>query len=264
MIRIGFIGTGNMGGALATAISKNKDVQLVLSNRTQSKAQALADTLNATVGTNAEAAGCDYVFIGVKPQQFDDVLEQIKESFSKTSVIVSMVAGWPISKIQSLSNGLPVIRIMPNTPVSIGEGITLLSCSSNVKAESAELLLHLLKTSGQVLPVDEKLINAASAVSGCGPAFVDIFINSLADGAVSVGVPRKQALDIAAQMVIGTAKLVLQTQKHPELLKDEVCSPAGSTIEGVIALENGNFRSSVINAVRASAEKNSKLWQKED
>lgn len=257
MTKIGFIGTGNMGSALATAIAKNDDVCLILSNRTISKAKALAETLHAKTGTNSEASKAQFVFLGVEPNQVKQALSDLP--FAKDSVLVSMVAGLSIQSIQNLVKDVPVVRIMPNTPVMIGQGMTLVSYSPDVKPEVIEQFKSLMDPSGRVIFVEEKLIDTASAVSGCGPAFVDIFIEALADGAVSLGVPRKQALEIASQMVAGSAQYVLQTQKHPEELKDNVCSPGGSTIEGVIALENGNFRASVINAVRACAEKNGKL-----
>lgn len=258
MKTIGFIGTGNMGGALAYAISKNQDVKILLANRTKEKALAVAEKTHGIVVSNEQASAADFLFLGIKPQQTEEVLKQLNGHYSSSTILVSMVAGWSIERLKQYSS-LPVIRIMPNTPVLTGDGMTLYCCSSDIEKDDFEYFNLIMEPTGRLCQVEEKLINTASVITGCGPAFADMFVDALADGAVASGVPRKLAIEFAAQMLIGSGKLILETGKHPGLLKDEVCSPGGSTIEGVKALENGNFRASIISAVLASAEKNSKL-----
>lgn len=258
MKSVGIIGTGKMGSCLAISISKSKKAQLFLANRTASKAKDLAKKLNGKYATNKQAAACDIVVIAVKPNQALDVIKEIKSSFKDKAIIISTMAGWTIKRLEE-ETGLPVIRIMPNTPCLINEGMTLYDYGRNVNKEDLDFCLQILKNTGRVEKIEERLIDAASAITGCGPAYVDIFVDALADGAVAEGVPRALAIEFAAQMLVGSGKLVLESKKHPAELKDEVCSPAGSTIEGVIELEKGGFRASVINAVRAACEKNKKL-----
>ena len=260
---IGFVGTGNMGGALARAAAKDKENSLLLANRTASKAQALADEIGGSVTDNAGViAGADYIFIGVKPQMLHGLAANCAEEFKKRAegfVMVSMAAGSSIELIQSLFGNYPVIRIMPNTPAAIGLGMILYACSKEVSAAQEEAFLKAMAGAGRFLKIEEKLIDAGSAVSGCGPAFADLFIEALADGGVACGLPRKQAMEMAAQMLLGSAALVLQSGKHPGQLKDEVCSPGGSTIQGVRKLEEHGFRSAVFEAVVAAYEKNKSL-----
>lgn len=264
MLKIGFIGTGNMGGALARAASKKTDNALFLANRHPEKARKLIDEIGGTLVDNVSvAAEAKYIFLGVKPQMMADMLSSIKTTLAERKsrfILVSMAAGTTIEKIRTLLGAdYPVIRIMPNTPAAIGEGMILYACSENVsEAEEAEFVCA-MSESGRFSKLSEHLIDAGSSVSGCGPAFVDLFIEALADGGVACGLPRKQALEFAAQMVSGSAKLVLESGKHPGQLKDEVCSPGGTTIQGVRKLEEGGFRAAVMNAVIAAYEKNFNL-----
>lgn len=260
---IGFVGTGNMGGALARAASSNKDNTLLLANRTPSKAQALADEIGGKVCDNAAALStADFVFIGVKPQMLRRLAETAAPVLSERKspfTLVSMAAGSSIELIQSLFGKHPVIRIMPNTPASIGQGMILYACSGEVSEEREKAFLEAMGGAGRFMKLEEKLIDAGTAISGCGPAFADLFIEALADGGVVCGLPRKQAMELAAQMLLGSAALVLESGKHPGLLKDEVCSPGGSTIQGVRKLEEKGFRSAVTEAVIAAYEKNKSL-----
>ena len=260
---IGFVGTGNMGGALARAAAKEKENSLLLANRTASKAQALADEIGGSVTDNAGViAAADYIFIGVKPQMLHGLAEKCAADFAKRGegfVMVSMAAGSSIELLQSLFGNYPVIRIMPNTPAAIGLGMILYACSKEVTEAQEAAFLKAMAGAGRFMKIDEKLIDAGSAVSGCGPAFANLFIEALADGGVACGLPRKQAMEMAAQMLLGSAALVLESGKHPGLLKDEVCSPGGSTIQGVRKLEQHGFRSAVFEAVVAAYEKNKSL-----
>ena len=260
---IGFVGTGNMGGALARAAAADKNNSLILANRTASKAQKLADEIGGSVSDNAGViAGADYVFIGVKPQMLRGLAETaapLMQQRETPFVIVSMAAGSSIEFIRSLFGNYPVIRIMPNTPAAIGQGMILYACSEDVSAEQEQEFVAAMAGAGRFMKLEEKLIDAGSAVSGCGPAFADLFIEALADGGVACGLPRKQAMEMAAQMLLGSAALVLQSGKHPGELKDAVCSPGGSTIQGVRKLEEHGFRSAVFEAVVAAYEKNKSL-----
>lgn len=271
MIRAGFIGTGNMGGALATAVARaNEEYEILLTNRTKEKAvkleKELKEQFGAKVRTAADnndiAANADYIFLGVKPQMMEDMLNGIAASLQERTLkgdkftLVTMAAGLSISRIKEMAGGdYQVIRIMPNTPAAIGEGMTLYS-AQEVPAATVDAFVHMLQASGRLCELPEKLIDAGSAVSGCGPAFVYMFIEALADGGVNAGLPRAKAYELAAKMVEGSAAMVLESGRHPGELKDAVCSPGGTTIEGVRVLEEGGLRGLVMDTVIAAYEKN--------
>ena len=262
MATFGFIGTGNMGGALARALAKNVEGDsILLANRSAEKAAALAAELGCkAVSSEAIAKKADYIFLGVKPQMMADLLAQLSPILKEREdrfILVTMAAGLTIQRIRELAVGdYPVIRIMPNTPASIGEGMILYTAGSDVLDIELQVFLSAMSGAGRLSPLPEHLMDAGSAVSGCGPAFVDLFIEALADGGVACGLPRASALEFAAQMVAGSAKLILESGKHPGVLKDAVCSPGGTTIQGVRALEAGNFRGTVMEAVIKAYEKN--------
>ncbi len=256
--KIGFLGCGNMGGALARAASQQTK-EILLSNRTAAKAEVLAAELGCQAADNAAVAEqCDLIFLGVKPQMMEELLSEIAPVLAKRTdrfLLVTMAAGLKISAIRRMAGGeYPVLRIMPNTPASIGAGM-ILTCSDGVTEEEKEAFFSVMKSSGQFDELPEHLMDAGSAVSGCGPAFVYPFIEALADGAVACGLPRDKAQRYAAQTLLGAAQLVLESNSHPGALKDAVCSPAGSTIQGVRALEQKGFRSAVMEAVIAAYEK---------
>ena len=261
---LGFIGTGNMGGALARAAAKNRENQLLLANRSPEKAAALATETGGTPVDNLTLVRqAELIFLGVKPHMLPGLLESIKAELNRREsrfVLVSMAAGTEIGHVQALAGGdYPVIRIMPNTPCAIGEGMTLYACSENVANEEEKSFLEAMRGAGRFAKMEERLIDAGSAVSGCGPAFVDLFVEALADGGVACGLPRQQAMELAAQMAAGAARLILEAGKHPGQLKDEVCSPGGSTIQGVRALETAGFRAAAMNAVITAYEKTLEL-----
>ena len=261
----GFIGTGNMGGALARAARRRLEGgQLLLANRTWAKAEALARELEASAENSAYVATvADYIFLGVKPQMMETLLYEIGpelEARRDRFVLVTMAAGLTIGDIQAMAGGdVPVIRIMPNTPCSIGEGMVLYAPGPGVTEEEVQVFLEAMAGAGRFAPVPEELMDAGSAVAGCGPAFADLFVEALADGGVACGLPRGQALEFAAQMVVGSARLILESRKHPGELKDAVCSPGGTTIQGVRKLEEAGFRGAVMDAVIAAWEKNGNL-----
>ena len=257
----GFIGCGNMGGALARAARKNlPGEQILLANRGAEKAEALAAELGAVFGSNEEVAlSCHYIFLGVKPQKMAGVLSPLAARFRERGdrfILVTMAAGISIAQLQSMAGGhYPVIRIMPNTPAAIGCGMIQYAASENVTAEEIAFFTETMSGAGLLDSLDEALIDAGSAVSGCGPAFADLFIEAWADGGVEIGLPRDKAIMYAAQMLMGSAQLVLESGKHPGALKDAVCSPGGSTIVGVHALEKSGFRGAVMDAVVGAYEK---------
>lgn len=260
-----FIGTGNMGGALARAASKKLPADdILLANRTAAKAEALARELGCLAGTNEDAAARGkYIFLGVKPQMMGDMLAGIapilRERRSRF-ILVTMAAGLTMERISAMALGdYPVIRIMPNTPCAVGTGVVLYDSNPLVTADELAEFTSNLSGAGLLDQLDEHLIDAGSAVAGCGPAFACLFLEALADGGVTCGLPRAKALRYAAQMLEGTAKLMLETSQHPGAMKDAVCSPGGSTIAGVRALEQGGLRAAAMNAVIAAYQRNIEL-----
>lgn len=264
-MKIAFIGTGNMGGALARAVrAALPEAELYLSDRSREKAQALAEEIGAEVLDNVTAAErADYLFLGVKPQMLENLAKEIGAITGvrhNELTLVSMAAGISIERINSLfGKNVPVIRIMPNTPVSVGKGLVLWCTNGTVQTGGKQDFRAMLAKAGVLSELPEGLIDAGCALSGCGPAFVCLFLEAMADGAVTCGLPRAQAMEYAAQTLLGTAALLLDTGKHPGELKDAVCSPAGSTIAGVRALERGAFRADVMNAVIAAFERTKEL-----
>ena len=260
-----FIGTGNMGGALAKAAARKLPPEaILLSNRTFSKAAALAEELGCAVGPVDQAARDGrYIFLGVKPQMMEDLLTEISPTLSERTdrfSLVTMAAGLTMERIDRLAGGgYPVIRIMPNTPCAIGEGVILCDANEMVTGEEFAAFTDAMSGAGVIDRLDEKLIDAGSAVAGCGPAFVCLLLESLADGGVACGLPRQKAMLYAAQMVKGAAALHLATGDHPGVMKDAVCSPGGSTIAGVRVLEEKGFRGAAMDAVIAAVEKTKEL-----
>ena len=265
-MKYGFIGCGNMGGAVARAVCKGAGSgDVLLANRTPAKAQALADELGCAFGTNEEVAGiCDFIFLGVKPQMMADMLDDLTPTLearaeSRPFVLVTMAAGLSMQQIRQMAgSGYPIIRMMPNTPVALGDGM-IQYCSDDVEPEKMAEWLTAMAPAGRLDAVPESLIDAASAVSGCGPAWAYQFIEALADGGVAAGLPRAKAQEYAAQMVLGSAKLVLESGQHPGALKDAVCRPGGSTIQGVRVLEEKGLRGAVMDAVIASYNKTKEM-----
>lgn len=235
----------------------------MVSSRTREAAEAVAAQLGCVAGDNREvAAQCQFLFLGVKPQVLPGVLEELApvlRSREPPCVLVSMAAGVSLAQLQSLSEGCPVVRIMPNTPVSVGAGLVLYTLGEGVTAEQEAQLTFALAHAGQVDRLPEPLLDAASAVAGCGPAFACQFLEALADGGVACGLPREKAYRYGTQMLLGTASLLLATGSHPGQLKDAVCSPGGTTIQGVRVLEERGLRAAVMDAVLAAFEKNRAL-----
>ncbi len=261
--KFGFIGAGNMGGALLTAAAKNCDMKIAVYDVCADKARQYAEKYeNVTVSAlDTLIKESEYVFLGVKPQMAAELFGDISPLFGECNpILVSMLAGTSVEKLCALSGKeMPVIRIMPNTPALIGEGVILYCSNSAVSESQLEFFVNAMSGAGLLDRIDENKIDAASAVSGCGPAFCYMFIEALADGAVECGVPRDKAMTYAAKMLSGAADMVLETGTHPGALKDAVCSPGGTTIAGVHALEDKAFRSAVMNAVTAAYKRTLEL-----
>lgn len=264
-VMFSFIGTGNMGGALAKAARKKLGgEEILLSNRTSAKAEKLAEELDCRCGTTADAAAEGrYIFLGVKPQMMRGLLTEIAHVLAARKdrfILVTMAAGLTMEQISDMAGGdYPVIRIMPNTPCAVGAGVVIYDCNAMVTAEELAEFTDAMSGAGILDRLDEHLIDAGSAVAGCGPAFACLFLEALSDGGVTVGLPRAKAMLYAAQMLEGTARLMIETGQHPGAMKDAVCSPGGSTIAGVRALEEGGIRAAAMNAVIAAHKRNGEL-----
>lgn len=265
MEKYGFIGGGNMGGALASAAVRavGKENVLVVDRNEEATAACVA-RIGATAADYARiAAECRLIFLAVKPNMVATAVQMLAPMLTRREddyAVVSMAAGVPLKTLSELlGRTVPIIRIMPNTPASVGEGMIVYACSDHVTATDRASFARAMSCAGKPDEIDEGKIDAATAVMGCGPAFVYQFIEALADGGVACGLTRAQAQLYAAQTMVGAAQMVLQTGKHPGELKDAVCSPGGSTIAGVHALEDGGLRGTVMDAVVAAYERTQML-----
>ena len=260
-MKIGCIGTGAMGGAIMRAVCKKYDVnQIKVTDKNTQMGKAFAKETGAVfVETNKEVLDCDFIFLAVKPQFLGEVFAEIGNAIPESAVVISMAAGIKIEKLQSWAPKARFIRMMPNVCAQIGQGMTAISYNSNITQTEADTAIEILSTAGRVEVVLEKLMDCVTAVGGSAPAFVFMFIEALADGAVRCGMPRAQAYTYASQVVYGSAGMVMQSGKTPAELKDMVCSPAGTTIEGVAALEKNGFRNAVIEAITAACNRSVEL-----
>ncbi len=259
----GFLGCGNMGGALALAAAKALSADsIAVCDRDSSKTKLFSGKATAVCSSEL-AQKSRFIFLGVKPQVLSTALAEIKDIFSARQdrfVLISMAAGKEISAIEKiLGFPCPIIRIMPNTPANVNEGMILFSKNELVIQDDIQEFLCGMRYAGRFDLIPENLIDAAGAVSGCGPAFVYLFAEALADAGVECGLPRDKALLYASQTLKGAAEMLLVSGEHPATLKDRVCSPGGTTIAGVHALEAGKFRAAIMNAVTAAYTKTAEL-----
>ena len=259
----GFIGAGNMGGALAqAAISAIPADQIAVICHTPAHTDAVAARLGCVAAkSNRSLAGSSrFLFLGVKPGMIGELASEIASCIPNGTILVSMLAGVDLTRLEALfGTDRPILRIMPNTPCAIGQGVILCTPNAHVTAEDMTDFRTLMAGAGLIDTLPEKLIDAAGTLTGCGPAFAYLFVEALADGGVACGLPRDKAQTYAAAMLRGSAAMVLESGRHPGALKDAVCSPGGTTIEGVASLEHDGFRSAAIGAVRASFNKTAKL-----
>ncbi len=259
-MKLTFIGCGNMGQAMLKGILSSQKLskdEIMATTRSRETLGKLKDAYGIkTSQDNKEAAAWgDVIILAVKPQMYDAVIGDIKEEL-KGKIILSIAAGKSLAQLEELlGNETKIIRAMPNTPAMVQEGITALCPNKNIEEEELNTIEDILSAFGKTEVIEEKQMDAFIGICGSSPAYVFMFIEALADGAVKEGLPRSKAYKMAAQAVLGSAKLVLETGKHPGELKDMVCSPGGTTIEAVAALEEYGFRSSVIKAVGRCSEK---------
>ena len=264
-MKIGFIGTGNMGSAMMGGMVSSGIVDasnVMASDIFQAALDRISDQLNIATSTNNRDVVdfADIVFLAVKPQYLAGAIDGIKDMDFTDKIVVSIAAGQSIEKLTELfGKELKLIRVMPNTPALVGEAMSALSPNELVSEDEADIVLHLFESFGKAEIVPEKLQDAVVGISGSSPAYVYMFIEALADGAVAEGMPRAQAYKFAAQAVLGSAKMVLETGEHPGVLKDAVCSPGGTTIEAVATREALGFRNAVIEAERVCVEKSREL-----
>ena len=259
-MQYGFIGCGNMGGAIARGLSKSTK-NIMVSDRS-GKAAALAAELEIAYGDNATIVRqCSVIFLGVKPQMMKDVLQPLQPLLAERKpLLISMAAGLTLQTIESLAGvHLPMIRIMPNTPTALGKGVIPYCCNDAVSEEQLQIWKADMGPCGLVDRIDERLMDGVSALSGSGPAYLYMMLEAMADGAVACGIPKEKALEYGAMTMLGAAEMYLQTHCHPAALKDAVCSPGGSTIAGIRVLEQRGFRSAVMDCVAVAYEKNKEL-----
>ncbi len=263
--RVAVLGAGKMGGILLKALLQKQLLTPQLSCATvahEDRARALAEKLSIPVGTDNLAAvrNADIVFVCVKPQVVQEVMEQVRSAATPNQLYISVAASVPTSQIEkALGADIPVIRAMPNTPCVLGAGMTALCKGRFANAHHLELGSALFHVVGRTVVVDEKHMDAVTGLSASGPAYIYIILESLAEAGVKVGLPRDIATLLAAQTTLGAATVVLETGDHPALLKDAVTTPAGCTIDGIMELEEGKLRVTLIKAVVKAAQRAKEL-----
>ena len=266
-LTIGFLGAGKMATALARGFIRARLVaasQIVASDFIPAARAAFAKQTGArAVPSNAAVLrSANVIFLAVKPDQTASVLAEVRDYFTPAHLLISIAAGVPLAKLEgALPSGARVIRVMPNTPALVGESATGFTPGKSARPADTALAQKLFTAVGTAFQVKELLLDAVTGLSGSGPAYVYLFIEGLSDGGVAAGLPRDVATRLAAQTVLGGAKMVLATGEHPGALKDMVTSPGGTTIEGLHELEKGKLRGTLISAVRAATEKSKKLGQ---
>lgn len=259
--KVGFIGCGNMASAIIGGLISNTDIkaeEIIAADASQTAIDKTADKqhINVTTDNCHVAANSEVLFLSVKPQFYEPVIAQIKDVLPSNQVIVTIAPGKTLKWLsERLGNNVRIVRTMPNTPALVGEGITGVCKNELVSDEEFSYIMSLLGSFGLAEAIPETLMDACVSVSGSSPAYVFMLIEAMADAAVADGMPRTQAYKFAAQAVLGSAKMVLETGKHPGELKDVVCSPAGTTIEAVRVLEEKGFRSAVMDAMKACTAK---------
>lgn len=264
-MKIGFIGLGNMAKAIIGGMLGNQIVQpgdIIGTARTKATVEAVRSAYGIGVrDTNAAVVKeADVLILAVKPQYFREIIEEIRAEMAPDVLVISIAAGKTMKWIEdTFDRKIKLVRCMPNTPALVGAGCTGVCINDKVSQEEADYSLKLMESFGKACLVPEHLMNAVGAVSGSSPAYVFMFIEAMADAAVAAGMPRAQAYEFAAQAVYGSAKLVLESGKHPAELKDMVCSPGGTTIQGVRVLEERGLRGTVIDALTATVEQSAKL-----
>ena len=264
MKTIAFIGAGNMAKAIIKGLIQSELYQpkeiLVYNHRYEPTLKQLEQDLGITPTLElSEAAAASILILAVKPFVFPKLLEDLKAQLNEQQLVVSIAAGVTIAQMEEVLGQRKIVRVMPNTPALVGEGMTSISNNPHVTVEEAAEIQKLFESMGKAAQVPESMIDAVIGVSGSSPAYTYLFIEALTDGAVAEGMTRQMAYEFAAQAVLGAAKMVLETKEHPGVLKDNVSSPGGTTIQAVKTLEENGFRAAVMKAVHAAAEKNRQM-----
>ncbi len=259
-MKIGFIGGGAMAEALVSGMLAHKAAQpqdIFVSDHKEARCAYLRDTygISAAVGSASFASSVDTLFLAIKPQVAEKAMQEAAAAIGQDTCVVSIVAGLVLEALEKFFPTQPVVRVMPNTPMAVGEGMSAYALGSHASEAVGQSVSRLLAAAGQVVEVKESMMDAVTGLSGSGPAYAFLMIDALSDGGVAAGLPRKAAIQLAAQTLLGAAKMVLATGKHPDELRDQVTSPAGTTIEGVRIMEQKGVRGALIDAVLASAEK---------
>lgn len=266
-LRIGFLGAGKMAAALAKGIVKGgvaRPEDLIASDVFEGARTSFANDVGCKVTNwNGEVADfANVLIIAVKPDQVEGVLRELAGKITEQHVVISIAAGVTLSRLAgALQSGMRVVRVMPNTPALVGASASAFALGGSATNEDAALVQKIFSAVGVAFQVKESLLDAVTGLSGSGPAYGYAIIEALSDGGVAAGLPRDISTKLAAQTMLGAAKMVLETGQHPGSLKDMVTSPGGTTIEGLHELEKGRLRGTLMNAVRAAAEKSKKLGQ---
>ena len=263
--KIGIIGCGNMGRAMLSALLKSSDISnddIIVSTKRENSAEKIRNDFKVkTTLVNSEVAErSNILFLAVKPHFFKEVIEEIKDKINNDTIIISIAAGITISQIEEwFGKDIKLVRSMPNTPALVGEGMSAICPNKNITSDELNYVGKLYNSFGKYEILEEKDFHAFIALCGSSPAYVFMFIEAMADAGVKLGIPRAKAYKLVEQSVLGSAKLALETGKHPGVLKDEVCSPSGTTIDAVIDLERNGLRSTVISAVEKCEEKSKNM-----
>ena len=263
--KVGFIGCGNMGSSMLGGLIKSgflKSEEIIVSTKTEASSKKLRDEFKVatTLDSKTVAKESETIILAVKPNMYKSVVEEIKSELTEDKLIITIAAGISIENMEEwLGDDLKIIRTMPNTPALVGQAMSAVCPNKNVSEEELKYCINIFESFGECEVLEEKYFDGFIAVAGSSPAYVFMFIEAMADGAVKLGIPRAKAYKMAAQSVLGSAKMVLETGKHPGELKDMVCSPAGTTIDAVVELEKLGFRNSVIQAMDKCAEKSKNM-----
>ncbi|WP_399201353.1 pyrroline-5-carboxylate reductase [Sutcliffiella deserti] len=262
---IGFLGCGKMAQAIIGGLIQSRLVpsnQIFASAVTEETVLKVSGEFGIQIGQNNGdvASNADFLILAVKPDLHSKIIEEVKDQVKEGAVIITIAAGITLDFLENtFGKKIKAVRVMPNTPSLVGEGMSVICANDRVASEELQDVIKLFESFGKAEVMPEKLMDAIPAVSGSSPAYVYMFIEALADGAVQQGIPRDQAYKLASQAVLGAAKMVLETGKHPGELKDNVCTPGGATIEAVTTLEKEGFRSAVMTAMEACTKKSKEL-----
>ena len=264
-MKLGFIGAGNMGGAIIGGVVSSGLVNacdITVADRDAKKLNDLRDKFGVNISLdNLDCTDADVVFLCVKPNVIEYVIEELNSEVQNDTVFVSIAAGQSLEKLAAMFDNpqVKIVRVMPNTPALVGEGMSAVCANENVTEEEMQTVLDIFNCLGKAQSVSENIMDAVTAVSGSSPAYVFMFIEAMADAAVRGGMSRDMAYTFAAQAVLGSAKMVLETKKHPAELKDMVCSPGGTTIDAVAVLEEEGMRNAVMKAMQACINKSKEM-----